>query len=110
MKTSFFMLSEDQIEDFANKMYERAKASFESQEETQQEVPILIDDAAKIINLSKPTIYGLVHKNKIPYRKKGKRLYFLKSELIAWINSGKRTSKATLNEKVDDFLFKKRFQ
>ncbi|RED42599.1 AlpA family transcriptional regulator [Winogradskyella eximia] len=110
MSNQLFMMSEDQIQDFADRSFEKAKTYFEAQKDTEQEIPIPIDDATKVVNLTKPTIYGLVHKNKIPYRKKGKRLYFLKSELIAWINSGKRTSKTTLNEKVDDFLFKKRFQ
>lgn len=104
------MISEDQMQEFANKMFEKAKADFESQESTHEEIPILIDDASKIINLTKPTIYGLVHKNDIPYSKKGKRLYFLKSELIAWINSGKRCSKNVLHDKADNYMFNKRFK
>lgn len=110
MSNQLFMISEDQIQDFANKSFEKAKAYFEAQKGSEQEIPISIDDAAQVVNLTKPTIYGLVHKNKIPYRKKGKRLYFLKSELIDWINSGRKISKSSLNEKVDEFLLKKQFQ
>jgi hypothetical protein len=40
-----------------------------------------IDETAKLINLAKATVYGLVH-HKIPYHKKAKRLYFLKSEVL----------------------------
>jgi hypothetical protein len=29
-----------------------------------------IDETAKLINLAKATVYGLVHHNKIPYHKK----------------------------------------
>ncbi|MBK8746360.1 MAG: helix-turn-helix domain-containing protein [Saprospiraceae bacterium] len=57
-----------------------------------------MDDAAKILTLSKPTIYGLVHKNTIPYIKKGKRLYFLKEDLINWVLKGKRKTKEELEE------------
>lgn len=48
-----------------------------------------ITEASKFLNLSVATLYSKVSKNEIPVFKKGKRLYFSKSELIAWIASGK---------------------
>lgn len=38
-------------------------------------------------NPSKPTVYGWVHSNKIPFHKGGKKLRFLKSEIDNWMRS-----------------------
>lgn len=56
------------------------------------EIPELlsIDDAAKYLNLAKQTLYGFTSKGVIPYLKKGKKLYFKKSEIDKWINEGKK--------------------
>ena len=65
-----------------------------------------IDDTSKLIDLTKPTVYGLVHQNKIPYHKKGKRLYFLKSEILSWLKSGKHQTQTELEDKADAYLLK----
>ena len=46
--------------------------------------------AAKITGKAVPTIYDLVHKRLIPHSKRGKDLYFSKTDLLAWIKAGKR--------------------
>lgn len=48
-----------------------------------------VSEAAQFLNLSVATLYSKVSRNEIPVFKKGKRLYFSKSELTAWIESGK---------------------
>jgi excisionase family DNA binding protein len=63
------------------------------------ELPISISDCASITNLAVPTLYGLVHRRKIPSYRQGKRLYFLRSEILAWIKAGRR---ATIREMLDD--------
>lgn len=65
-----------------------------------------IDETSKLIDLSKPTVYGLVHQNKIPYHKKGKRLYFLKSEILDWIKSGKKETTSELESRANEYLSK----
>lgn len=54
------------------------------------ELPISISEASAITNLAVPTIYGLVHQGRIPSYKQGKRLYFLRSEILTWIKAGRR--------------------
>jgi excisionase family DNA binding protein len=49
-----------------------------------------IDLAAEITGLKKSTIYALVQQRSIPYRKKGKKLYFKRDEIEAWIESGRK--------------------
>lgn len=49
-----------------------------------------IKEACHFLNLAKPTIYSLTSKRKIPFIKKGKKLYFKKVDLEAWLNEGKK--------------------
>jgi len=51
---------------------------------------LTITQAAELISLTTPTVYGLVSKHAIPHSKKGKRLYFSKTELLDWIKSGRK--------------------
>lgn len=51
---------------------------------------LTITQAAELLSLTTPTLYGLVHKRTIPFSKKSKRLYFSKSELTDWIRSGRK--------------------
>jgi len=38
---------------------------------------------------ARATVYGWVHTNHIPFHKRGKNLYFLKSEIDNWLMQGK---------------------
>ena len=51
-----------------------------------------IEDACIYLNLPKNTLYGYCHNNVIPFYKRGKRSYFLKSELDVWLASGRKQS------------------
>ena len=51
---------------------------------------LTINEAAEYLSLATQTIYGLVNRSKIPFMKKGKRLYFSTSELKVWVKSGNR--------------------
>jgi excisionase family DNA binding protein len=60
---------------------------------------ITISEAAAFLNVTIPSIYGMVHQSKIPVYRKQKRLLFLKSELMNFIKSGRRL---TIQEIKDD--------
>jgi excisionase family DNA binding protein len=55
---------------------------------------IQIDEFCKITGLTKQSAYGLVHRHEVPNIKKGKRLYFSKSEILEWIKTGRRKTLA----------------
>lgn len=78
-----------------------------SQPQPEIETPIQLDKIIPLTGLSKPTIYGYVQRNEIPYHKKGNRLYFFKSEIIKWIRSGKVKSMNELEADVDTYLSNK---
>jgi len=46
-----------------------------------------VEQTAEYIKLAKPTIYGLIHKKKIPFHKSGKKVLFKKSELNDWLSN-----------------------
>ena len=70
------------------------KAIVDSQQQTlpypQADELLTIKQAAEILSLSVPTIYGLVSRREIPVNKRGKRLYFSKTELTQWIKDGRK--------------------
>ena len=66
-----------------------------------RQVPIGIDDASRIIDKAKPTVYTLVRKRILPCYKNGKKLYFYEDELITWINSGKKKTIQKLKSNVE---------
>ncbi|MCJ7447965.1 MAG: helix-turn-helix domain-containing protein [Bacteroidales bacterium] len=42
------------------------------------------------VPLARQTIYGLVHRRRIPFEKFGKQLYFRKSAIDAWLANGRQ--------------------
>ncbi len=61
-------------------------------------------EAADYLKIPLGTIYNLVHRRAIPYRKRGKRLYFNRLELKEIIESGKRKTIDELESFAEDHL------
>jgi hypothetical protein len=55
----------------------------------------------------KPTVYGWLSEALIPYHKGAKNLRFLKSEIDEWLQSGKRKTKAEINNEVHTYVKQK---
>ncbi len=71
---------------------------------TDQNDLLNIKQAAEMLNLSVPTLYGYVHDMLIPYSKIKKRLYFSKRELTEWVQSGRKKTISEINSSADQFL------
>lgn len=67
---------------------------------------LTIQQAAEMLSLSVPTIYGLVSKSQIPSMKKSKRLYFSKEEITNWLKTGRKKSVADIEKETDAYLSK----
>jgi excisionase family DNA binding protein len=63
-----------------------------------------IKEAMLYLKLSKGTMYGMTMKREIPHYKVGKRIYFRKEELDAWINKGKVKTQQEISEEADEYL------
>lgn len=57
-----------------------------------------LDDACKLLNLSKSRIYKLARKSDIPHYKPQRKLMFLRSELIDWIKKSRDTPHLNTDE------------
>lgn len=58
---------------------------------------LTIKQAAVLLTLTTPTIYGLVQRREIPFSKRGKRLYFSKKELLEWVAEGRKKTVSEIN-------------
>lgn len=69
---------------------------------------LTVQDTAKFLTLSVPTIYGLIAKGELPVMKRSKRCYFSKVELINYLKQGKRKTLAETASEADQYLTKKK--
>ena len=60
-----------------------------------------IKEASIYLNLAIQTLYGFTSKNEIPFIKKGKKLYFQRSDLENWLLLGKRKSNSEILRELD---------
>jgi excisionase family DNA binding protein len=65
----------------------------ESQQAETDEL-LTVQDAAKLLSLTVPTVYGLISKGELPVMKRSKRCYFSKVELIDYLKQGRRKTLA----------------
>jgi excisionase family DNA binding protein len=49
-----------------------------------------VQEAAEFLRVAPKTLYGFVSQRRIPYRKAGRRLLFLESDLISWTQPPER--------------------
>jgi excisionase family DNA binding protein len=78
------------------------------QSENQSEKLFTIQQAAEFLNLTVPTMYCKVHKREIPFMKRSKRLYFSQSELLKYIQDGRKCSNEEINLELESFLSSKK--
>lgn len=106
MTKQVLMLTSDGIKFLAEELAKHLELSPKKNTIHKEDVFLSIEEVAKLLKLSKYTIYGLVHKNTIPYHKRSRRLYFLKSEILDWLKTGKREDKTSIHNEVDEYLLK----
>ena len=67
-----------------------------------------VQQVAAYLSLSVQTIYGLVHKIEIPNFKRGKRLYFKRTEIDDWIGQSRRKTRVEIEQEATNYLLKNR--
>lgn len=63
-----------------------------------------IKAASRFLGLAVPTLYSQVSKRLVPHSKRGKKLFFSKSELIQWIKDGNRKTLSDLQVDAEKFI------
>ena len=98
--TQVIVTSRDELENII--LLSVRKVLFEhenSDREQDQDKIFSIKEACIFLNLAQQTLYGFTSRREIPFIKRGKKLYFRKSELKNWLFEGKKKSKTEiLNE------------
>ena len=79
----------------------------ERQEHTpteQLEQLLTIQEAGDFLSLSVPTMYCKVSKNELPVCKRGKRLYFSRTDLMEYVKAGRKKSNAEIEEEAKSYM------
>ncbi len=62
-----------------------------------------IQQASELLSLTIPTLYSKVSRREIPHFKRGKKLYFSRAELTAFVSGGKRpTTEEVRTQAIQD--------
>jgi len=75
---------------------------------SEKRIPIGIDDACRIIQKAKPTIYALVRKGLLPSYKRGKKLFFFEDELLEWISKGRKKTIEDIRAEMEAEMYSKK--
>lgn len=88
------------IEDTVRRVLSEIKSP-SAQKESSSPILLSLNEAAGFLKLAPQTIYGFTSKRIIPFLKRGKKLYFKRSELEQWLEAGKKKSIAELNREIE---------
>lgn len=88
--------------------YDPATSSIQTPNGANVKKYVDLDELSNLINRTKPSIYSLVHKRKIPHIKRGKRLYFEWSKIQKWLSDGEVPTQDELSQRANDYLNKNR--
>lgn len=90
------------------KMMTELGEKFSNKQAEQKSDLMTIQQASEFLFLTVPTIYNKVHRNELPYMKRGKRLYFSRAELHEYLKAGKNQTNDELIEEVEIYLESKK--
>jgi excisionase family DNA binding protein len=68
--------------------------------------PMTLDEAVEYLGVSKSFLYKMTSATQIPHAKRGKRLYFERDKLDAWLLENKVRTVAEIKETALSFLSK----
>ncbi len=54
----------------------------------------------------KPTWYSKISRNEVPHYKRGKKVYFLKSEIDEWLKQGRKKTNSEIEAEAETYLSK----
>lgn len=78
-----------------------------SGERTDNDLVLDVKQAARYTHLSLSRIYKFTSQKEIPHYKKGKRLYFKKSELREWLTKTKIITSTEIEKEAVNYLIRK---
>ncbi len=100
-KTELGEILRQEIENYFN-----SQKNVNQPDTKQPEQFLTIQEAAEFLRLTVPTVYIKVHKGELPVMKRGKRLYFSKTELMDYLKAGRKKSNAEIEQEANAYLSK----
>ena len=82
----------------------------EPQQTSPNELPeqfLTVQEAAQFLKLAVPTIYSKVSKRELPVMKRGKRLYFSQTELMAYLKEGHKNTYEQVAGEAEKYINQK---
>ena len=76
-----------------------------TQQQGEQRRLLNLDELATLLDKSASTIYAMTSEKRIPYHKRGNKLYFFEDEIIRWIEQGGTAGTGTesdFNSRLDE--------
>ncbi len=110
METVFLSLSKN---DFQDLIAETVSACLKhnrppAAEPKEADELLTVQDAAKLLSLTVPTVYGLIHKGELPVMKRSKRCYFSKVDLFNYLKQGRKKTNAETAIEAEQYLTNKK--
>ena len=104
-----FELLEERLNNIESLILNLKNTPIEQVGKVEKDELLTVQDTAKFLSLSVPTVYTLISKGELPVMKRSKRCYFSKVELINYLKLGrKKTIAETALEAEKYFKTKKR--
>lgn len=100
--------TQDELESLIQTTVRKVISEHSDNAKEPQDAILSIEQASQFLNLAKQTIYGFTSKNEIPFIKRGKKLYFRKSDLESWLLEGKRKTLKDIQQDAVTHLNNKR--
>lgn len=76
----------------------------EQGEQPEKDELLTVQDAAKFLSLSVPTVYTLISKGELPVMKRSKRCYFSKVELVNYLKQGRKKTLLEIASEASTYL------
>lgn len=112
MEQVFFNVPLSKLEPIFKRWIKEAQSEFQTnpvETTPPQDQLFTIQEASEFLSLTVATLYSKVSKSQIPVMKRGKRLYFSRTELLDYLKQGrKKTTTEIETEAVQYLLNKKR--
>ena len=104
--TNPFEVIETRLSNIENLILDLKHKNHTAETSEQLDEFLTIPQAAKLLHLSVPTMYGKTHRNELPFMKRGKRVLFSKKQLIEYIEQGRKLTNDELKEHAHEYLKK----
>lgn len=100
---TIIQITPEELQTIINRAIQSALSNLELVSKDEEQL-LTIEETASFLNLSIQTIYSKVARRELPNNKRGKRLYFFKSELMDYIKKGRRATNDEIDVEASDYL------